>query len=929
MAGSKSVFVGRQTELESASAALQSARMSTPRILWIEGEAGIGKTALAREIVATARDAAVLEASGDEAEVTLEYGVVSQLAARAAADFGWASGFERLAATSALAVGAQLLEMLGWLQEGAPVVLVVDDAHWLDISSAGALLFALRRLHGDRVLAIVVSRPHGLDRLGSSWARILGDSERTTRLPLSGLSGDEVGLLASSVGVGPLPLRAAERLREHTGGHPLHLRALLSELPPDALLADAGPLPAPRSFAATVLARLTDVPRATQELVAAAAVAGVPCSLVACGLVAGVSDAVAAVEGALAADLLVLSPARMPEELRFPHPLVRAAVYDDLSPTRRRALHLAWAQLAPGPASLAHRVAASGGADEALAAELEALGVEQVSAGRLTVGIEHLLQAWRLAQSRRLREAALLRAVECLGIAGDVPRAHALRDAVLSCGDSPRRSFALATLTASAGRLREAQAALREVVARPDFARHPELFGPVAASLAIICAYAGDGEAAVQWAHRALNDHQPISTVATSAKQALALGYAIAGRPRDGIAALASLSAWRGEPQPFEVEMLATRGALKVWSGDLAGALSDLAAVIRWSRAGIPLRSLPNAYGSLAEAEYRLGRWPEGLVHAELAVSLAQDNDQVWELAFVHAVASFFQAGRGDWDAAGEHVLAARRAAEAAPLPVNVHYSCIAAANLARLRGDWNGVLRALSGLHDAPAAANIGERGWELLEAEALLRTARARDASEVMDRAEPRLEATQNLGMRADGLRIRAELEHALARPERARAAFLESQRVAALQPGSLAQAEVQLWHGRDLRRNGRRRAAIAELRAACGVFERLGAKPWLESCDAELAACGMPRRGHDGSALELLSAREQVVARLVAAGKSNPEVAAELYLSTKAIEYHLGNIFAKLGIRSRHQLAARLPEPPPASVSERRPGRHAQSN
>src|SRR5206468_570315 len=78
-------------------------------------------------------------------------------------------------------------------------------------------------------------------------------------------------------------------------------------------------------------------------------------------------------------------------------------------------------------------------------------------------------------------------------------------------------------------------------------------------------------------------------------------------------------------------------------------ALEDLLAVIRWSREGTPLRSLPNAYGALAEVEYRLGRWDDGLTHAEVAISLGEDTDRVWDLPFVHAVASYLHAGRGNW----------------------------------------------------------------------------------------------------------------------------------------------------------------------------------------------------------------------------------------------------------------------------------------
>ena len=123
-------------------------------------------------------------------------------------------------------------------------------------------------------------------------------------------------------------------------------------------------------------------------------------------------------------------------------------------------------------------------------------------------------------------------------------------------------------------------------------------------------------------------------------------------------------------------------------------------------------------------------------------------------------------------------------------------------------------------------------------------------------------------------------------------------------------LAQARLELAYGQFLRRSGRRSAAVARLRIARGLFEALRARPAVQQCDIELAACGV-----HGACAEMpiedygLTEREQTVAGLVASGKSNREVGEELYLSTKAIEYHLSHIFTKVGVRSRPQLASRL--------------------
>ena len=903
-------FVGREQELAFLSAALRASLTDGPQIVWIEGEPGIGKTALVRRFLSTASGASVLSAGGDESELSLEYGVVTQLLPHLSAD---AAAPPALAQRSVFSVGADLLAMLG-SRDGTPTIVAIDDAHWLDLPSAGALLFALRRLQVDRVLVLVAGRPDGLERLGASWPRLLHDPDRVQRIRLGGLSGPDVSRLAGSLGLGPITLAAGERLRGHTRGHPLYLKALLSELPPDALAFD-GPLPAPRSFSATVLTRLSKVAGATQDLVAAAAVAGPRCRLTLAASVAGVADPSAALAQARAADLLTLVPGRLPEEITFTHPLVAAAVYDDLSPTRRRELHLACAGLDSGAGALAHRVAASSGADDTLAAELIAAARHEVAAGLLTAGAEQLLRASRVAASRRVGDAALLHAAECLMLAGDVPAAYGLRDAVGACDEGPLKSFVEGALTAATGRLGEAEAQLRAVTERPDLPERSELAGRVTSSLAIVCAYLARGEEAIAWAQQALAASAILPTIEVTARQALTMGLAMSGRVHEAIALLNGLSTTRIRPEPFEAEMLATRGNLKAWAGDLSGAIEDLSAVIEWSRAGWPVRSLPNAYGALAQTEYQLGRWDDGLTHADLAVSLGQDTDRTWDLPFVHAVASQLHAGRGDWDSAAEHVESARRLAELAPLPLSVFYACLAAAHLAWVRREWAELLDALAPLRDPSIGhigAILGPRPWGLLEAEALLGTGRIDEAADVLSTLRAAMAERAGDAHGAELWRLDAALALARDRPTQARDA-LEHGREAAARAGSPpARAALELAHGQLERATGHRREAIAALRDARERFERLGARPYLVRCDAELAACGVRPRAQDADNRYGLTAREQVVARLVASGKSNREVAEELYLSTKAIEYHLGNVFAKVDVRSRHQLASRLQDP-----------------
>lgn len=907
-------FVGREAELHAVAQAMDAARAGRAQVLWVEGEAGIGKTAFLARCLAGADDLVVLSVSGDESETTLDYGVVTQLLHRARAESTAAPVLgpaEPEPTASPFAVGADVLEVLGAVQADATVVVTVDDAHWMDAQSAGALLFAMRRLYGDRVLILIASWSDPPARLGASWARFLADAERVQRIRLPGLTAAEVCQLAASHGIGPLTLAAGERLREHASGHPLYVKALLEEIPLETLNFHPGALPAPHSFAATVLARVGELGVEAQNLVAAVAVGGTRSPLAQAGAVAGLGDPAAALDRALAADVLALVDGRLPEELTFPHPLLRAAVRDDLSPARRSELHLRWAEHSSGADVLAHRAAASHGNDDPLAAELGLSAETEMADGRLTAGIERLLWAARIAADPGRRERALLRAVECTLLAGDVPAATSRRGEVLRCADSPHRSFTIAILAAAEGRLAEAADLFREVVARPDFALYPELEGPLSSSLALVCALLGRVDEATVWSQRAIDGAGSAPTVLMTARYARAIGLSMAGGAPKAIAELADVSTAHIDPAPFEPDLLSIRGTIKLWWGDLAGASEDLKTVLRWSRAGALLRSLPNAYSALAVAEYHLGHWGQGAGHAEMGVELGEDAARLWDLPTMHAVTAHLAAGRGRWEMAEEHVAAAAQAAARAPAPLCFYWASVAAGQLAWVRTEWPAALDALAPVVLHPrvdGAVGMGFRIPRLMYAEALIATERLTEATDTLASIDVDSAADSDV-TRIEVWRLRGELARAADRRDEAAAAFATAHGVATEVASPLYHALLGLSYGRFLRQGGHRRDAIAALRAARVAFEQLGAAPFVGRCDAELSACGIRARRHASDNRYGLTAREEVVARLVASGKSNREVAEELYLSTKAIEYHLSNVFAKVDVRSRHDLAARL--------------------
>jgi DNA-binding CsgD family transcriptional regulator len=915
--GISECFVAREGELSALHGALREARDGRPVVVAVEGEPGIGKTTLLRRFLAGAPDVVTLWASGDETEVSLDHGISSQLWAAMPPGVGAADGpaFSGSASGSdGFAQGAAFLAALGALQERGVVVIVVDDLQWADLPSARALLFAVRRLRRDSVLVLLTSRPHSLARLGDSWSRLL--SQQGQRLRLAGLAPADLRPLASTLCGLELSPAVRERLCEHTGGNPLYVRALLEELPASALADARSPLPAPHSYAATVITRVARLSDAAQNLLGAGSVIGQHFSLPVAAEVAGVDDAVASLDEACAARLLTSAMRAGEVEAAFTHPLVRAAIHDDLSPARRRQFHLAVARVVPGPVSLGHRVAAAQGADDELATELVATAESDIAAGELPDAAQHFLSAAKLAAGRARREDCLLRAVELLLMSGDAD-AHGYLNAVRECGEGPRKRFILSCLTAATGQVGDAHAQLEGLVKSLRFPGDRAVLGPAASSLAMFCSMRGHTAEAMRWATTALESAGDDPMVDMTARQVLASTLAMAGRTTEALALLAWLSPAPMLPRPFEPELLATRGSLKASAGDFAGAVKDLAAVVRWSRSGAPLRSLPDAYAALAQAEYGLGAWDDAATHAELAVSLARDLGHFWFLAQAHRVAVDIYSVRGDWRFASEHVAGARQAAREMDVPGEVASACVAEATLAWARGAWDAVLGALAPLHKGDLmvlTANFDPVSWRLREAEALLATTRLAEAARTLDEAEAA--AAQRPAAALDIHRLRATLALARGRPREARASFAAGLGAVAQARGTLGHALLAVAYGRFLRVGGNRREAIQWLRPAHDILSGLGARPFLAACDAELSACGVRISGPSAAGNPHgLTAKEQSVTRLVAEGLSNREVAAELFLSTKAIEYHLSNIFAKVGITSRRQLRAALalPETP----------------
>jgi ATP/maltotriose-dependent transcriptional regulator MalT len=883
-------------------------------VVVIEAEAGMGKSSLIRTFVAGLSNVLLWEATGDESESSLQYGLMSQLTRLMDEELVrrlpiLASG--PASTVDPFAVGAELVQSLGGAQgDKSVLVLVLDDMHWADARSNRALLFTLRRLRHDPVLVIVSMRPEASWRLGESWHRFIHDPSRVRLIRPDGLQISEIKELAGALGLDDLGTPAAERLRRHTDGHPLYVRALLEELPREALIGSSASLPAPRSLAMTVLSRLGGLSRPAQRLVRSAAVLGQRCPLRLVVALAELSDGddVGALQQAMEARLLERRNSVTTEEVAFAHPLLRAAVYNDLPPTVRRELHRQAAQLLSGAAAVSHRVAATAAYDDELAFELEDMAQNEAIREEASPAIDHYLMAAELSSTTAERESRLLRAFQVMLDVGEDARAKRLQNLIESCADGPIKSYVLGSLAAVSGHLIEAVPHLEAAVVTDAISSENSVRGRAALALAVVHVYMGDGLVARRWAQEAL-DHAGVDpAVGVFARETLAVSEAIMGNFHAALAVLNPPSTSVAKPPAFEANLMRERGMVRLWANDLWGASEDILTALRWSKSGSTVYSLPGTQGNLADIQYRIGLWDEALVHAELAVSLAHDMDRTLDLAMVHAVASYVHAGRGSFDVATKHAKQASEYAVVVPTPGNAIFASLAAATLARSRRKYQEVLEALDPLEQGEVRRFVEQLRPEpplMLRAEALIELGMWREAESALTLLE-RLADQRFAATQLDALRLRGSFEACLGHHESAEKAFAKARSVAESNQLPFKGALLDIAQGRAMRHARDRRGAISMLQSARRQLASMGARPYVDECDAELGQCGLSGRGRFGTKdSRALTPKEQSVAHLVASGLSNSQAAEELYVTTKTVEFHLGNVFSKLGIDSRREL------------------------
>jgi len=898
------MLLGRDRECAELERMLAQASRGRSAVLVLRGLPGIGKSVLLREAAARASGFVLLHARGVESEVELAFSGLGDLL-RPVLDLLPEIPQPRAAVlASALAVGppvradrfaacAGTLSLLAAAAERAPVLATVDDAHWLDAASVDALLFAAHRLEAERIVLLVAVRDGEASPVGEAGLPelIVGGLDERSSHELLAQTWPEV------------EPETASRLVGTAAGNPLALieiPALLTDAQRRGAAALDEPLPAGSSIERVFLKRLAVLPKETEwALLIAAASDAADLGTIETALGPG-GDGSGALEQAERAGLVRLEAGTV----EFRHPLVRSAVYHGAAGPDRRAAHAALAEALVGRSEERrawHLAAAATAPDEEVASALALAAARASERSGYAAAASAQERAAALTPDARRRAERLLDAARSLELAGRFERALALLEVALrETGDRLLRAD-----------IQHVRGRVEMVCGRPADAR--ELFLSEAEAVAAL----DPARAAAMLVEGAMLEFRTESKEAALATarraSALAEGTPTAGRARIVLEALEATWRLPVEGTDAAAVELPIDGEELPPPAFLVTTVHALLHLGEHERA----RRLANRYVERARALGAVGALPEALLaqafteinpkaayaHALEAFELATETGQLLPLAeslvflgFVASMQGREEEARASFERAGEIMRATGWGDD-----VLVDYGY---ARMALGLGRPEEAIRRLEPVCFDDRGELRHRSAWAVDLVEAYVRAGRLEDARVTLDKMERRTwpEGTFKLAVQACRGLVAPEDEfdsyfvEALGGNERA---------------DSFHRARAELWFGQRLRRARQRTEARTWLRSAIERFEACGATVWADQARAELAATG-ERARRSNADLSDLTPQELKVALAVAEGATNKEAAARLFLSPKTVEFHLGKVYRKLGVRSRTELARHLTPP-----------------
>jgi DNA-binding CsgD family transcriptional regulator len=892
-----------------------------PAILSLDGPAGMGKTTLwlwGLELAAE-RGCRVLSSRPAAAEARLAFtglgdllvGVLDEvldvlpLPQAEALRVALVLERPRHAPPDERVVAVSVLSALRALSAARPVMLAIDDVQWLDAASAAVLAYACRRLSSEPV-GVLLAR-----RTGEPLPRSLEGLEPDGRVALGPLGVDDLHrLLENRLGL-VVALPTLRRVHAVSGGNPFFALEVGRAFDRQRPLLAAGEEPAlPAQLLELVADRIVALPSATREALAAAAALSQP-TLRLVRALAGGDDAL---RPAFAADVLSVNG----DQVRFTHPLLAAAAYEAVDPLSRRALHRRLAALVPDEDERAHQLAlGADGPDGDVGDALERAAARAQERGAGAVAAELCEQARRLTpdEACATRDRRAIRAALYSWAAGDTEHARALLELTVARGASrAARSEALTELAwvhlfqgDQAGGAALARRALAQI--EGDVAVRSHALNCVATALLYMLE---DLEEAARLSAEAV-DHAAQRGDAVALNENLcSLGYTATalGRPEAG-AALER--AERLGPQTRGWRVIAWpsihQAGAALWTDRYGEATARYRRLRDEARVRGDDGSIPTILAYLALAEYLAGDWDAAEATAtdgsDASAQAAERPQQALALAARALVrASTGRGASARTDAERTLVLTGERSTALA----RIHAQWALA--LLDLPGRPRAAADRLEPLRAALVAAGVGEPGvipFVADEIEALVATGQLSAAEDAIAWLDARGRALERASALAAAERGRGLLAAARGEHESAVAAFDRAVELHARATMPFERARSLLHRGGAERRAKRKRAARETLNAALQAFDALGALPWTERARDELERISGRRPGDAG-----LTATERRIAELVTEGRTNKEVAAALYLSPRTVESHLRQVFQKLGVRSRTELARHAPPP-----------------
>lgn len=899
------MLVGRREERARIDRLLDEAAGGRGGALAIRGEPGIGKTALLDYARESARASSVVDTTGVESELELPFAGLADVLRPLLRHLGELPESQQELVRGALALGpprpadrfalgTASLTLLAAAADKGMLLLLIDDAHWLDAASRDALLFTARRLDADAVALVFAAR---------DGEPVAFEAAGVEELVLAGLGDDDAAALLDGL-VAP---ETVGRLVDMTNGNPLALLELPSTLS-DAQLRGSAPLEHPlrvgagvqRGFARRALLLGERARRAL--LVAAADDSGSTETVeAACrSLGAGMADLVRAEE----ADLIRMDGS----EIAFRHPLVRAALYHGAAPSERRDAHRALADVLEGRDEFRHAwhsAAATAGVGARAASALAAVAAKSRGRGAYAAAAAAFERAARLSPDRHERQVLLADAADSAWLSGQTSQAAKLVFEGLS--EDPAGP-ARAELLARRGQIElyghdqetafETLLEAASLFEEDDPARAAELLvDAVAAGFQVGGAPAARAAALLKSLPA---DDDPIRELLAAQAMLAATSVAgdLGGRGRLE-RALSKVEAAGALEQSARYLLWAGIGQFMVGKNDEAARLARRA--VEGARRASAFALVPQGLRLLASADFDRGRWGTAYAAADEAVELGRDLEQHSTVVACLGLLADIDAAAGNAESCHAHAAAAIEIATDKGLGFYRERAERALGRLDLAAGRTAEAIEQLESVYARLARAGNQEANvspaWDLVEAYRRVgRLEAARElfagAADAMPAASAGEEAVLErcAGIVADDSSFSAAFERALELHD--------------TEPFPFERARTEHAYGERLRRAGQRKRARELLRAALVGFEGLGATAWSSRARFELAASGERLRSA-AVARESLTPRETQIALAVAEGASNNEVAAALYVTPKTVEYHLTRVYRKLGLRSRAEL------------------------